>query len=109
MFLEPERTLARKLQEAVLTWRVEAALSKRQILERYLNIIELGDGVFGLRWVGCCGALIVGPNWVEQGLSQTAIIAKPFATSCSRTKRAITEHRNPFGLTGTVPQSLMAP
>jgi hypothetical protein len=48
VFLDPQRTLARKLQEAVLTWRLEATLSKRDILERYVNLIELGDGVHGV-------------------------------------------------------------
>ncbi|HEU5055612.1 MAG TPA: biosynthetic peptidoglycan transglycosylase [Kofleriaceae bacterium] len=48
VFLGPERTLARKLQEAVLTWRVEARLDKRLLLERYLDLIELGDGVRGV-------------------------------------------------------------
>lgn len=48
-FLTHRRTLDRKLQEAVLTWRLEDRLSKKQILERYLNIIELGPKVFGLR------------------------------------------------------------
>ncbi len=48
LFLSHRRTLARKLQEAVLTWRLEAHLSKAEILERYLNVIELGPGVFGL-------------------------------------------------------------
>jgi penicillin-binding protein 1A len=48
VFLSPRRTLARKLQEAVLTWRLETHLSKRLIIERYLNIIELGEGVFGV-------------------------------------------------------------
>ncbi len=47
-FLGPERTLARKLQEAVLTWRLEAHLGKRLILERYLNLIELGPDVHGI-------------------------------------------------------------
>ncbi len=48
-FLSRRRTLDRKLQEAVLTWRLEARLEKSQILERYLNIIELGPRVFGIR------------------------------------------------------------
>ncbi len=48
LFLSHRRTLARKVQEAVLTWRLEAHLRKEQILERYLNIIELGPGVFGI-------------------------------------------------------------
>ena len=48
VFLGPERTLARKLQEAVLTWRMEARLDKKVILERYLDLIELGEGVRGV-------------------------------------------------------------
>jgi len=48
VFLDPGRTFARKLEEAVLAWRLESRLDKREILEVYLNIIELGDGVFGL-------------------------------------------------------------
>lgn len=47
-FLTRDRSLARKLQEAVLTWRLEAHLGKRLILERYLNIIELGPGIHGV-------------------------------------------------------------
>ena len=48
VFLTREKTLARKFQEAVLTWRTEKILSKRRILELYLNIIELGPGIFGV-------------------------------------------------------------
>jgi len=48
VFLVHDRSLSRKLQEAILTWRLEAHLGKRLILERYLNIIELGDGIYGL-------------------------------------------------------------
>jgi len=47
-FLAQHRTLDRKIQEAILTWRLEARLAKKQILERYLNIIELGPHVFGI-------------------------------------------------------------
>ncbi|MGE0870969.1 MAG: transglycosylase domain-containing protein [Kofleriaceae bacterium] len=47
-FLSHRRTLDRKIQEAILTWRLEAKLGKRKILERYLNIIELGPHVFGI-------------------------------------------------------------
>lgn len=47
LFLSGERTLARKGQEFVLTWTLEALLSKRRILEIYLNHVEWGEGVFG--------------------------------------------------------------
>jgi membrane peptidoglycan carboxypeptidase len=46
--LTRRRTLARKLQEAVLTWRLEARLDKPTILARYLNVIELGPEVWGI-------------------------------------------------------------
>jgi len=48
-FLSQRRSFDRKLQEAILTWRLEARLDKKQILERYLNIIELGPKIWGLR------------------------------------------------------------
>ncbi|MDQ3370616.1 MAG: transglycosylase domain-containing protein, partial [Myxococcota bacterium] len=47
-FLTQRRSLDRKLQEAILTWRLEARLEKKQILERYLNVIELGPKIFGI-------------------------------------------------------------
>jgi Transglycosylase len=47
-FLSARRSFDRKLQEAILTWRLEARLDKPQILERYLNLIELGPRVHGL-------------------------------------------------------------
>ncbi|HEY0986354.1 MAG TPA: biosynthetic peptidoglycan transglycosylase, partial [Kofleriaceae bacterium] len=47
-FLSQRRSFDRKLQEAILTWRLEARLDKHQILERYLNIIELGPRIFGI-------------------------------------------------------------
>lgn len=46
--LTPERSVDRKVREAVLSVRMEDELSKRQILERYLNVIELGPGVHGI-------------------------------------------------------------
>lgn len=48
LWLGGERTLARKLQEAFLASRLEARLSKRDILELYLSIIELDVGVHGV-------------------------------------------------------------
>ena len=47
LFLSGERTLVRKAQEFVLTLMLEAMLSKRRILEIYLNSVEWGEGVFG--------------------------------------------------------------
>ena len=47
LFLSSERTPLRKAQEFVLTLVLEACLSKRRILEIYLNNVEWGEGLFG--------------------------------------------------------------
>ena len=47
MLLSGERNFARKAQEFVITLMLEAALSKRRILEIYLNNVEWGEGLFG--------------------------------------------------------------
>ncbi len=49
LFLTHRRTLARKLEEAVLTWRLHKLLSKDRLLELYLNVIELGPGILGVK------------------------------------------------------------
>jgi monofunctional biosynthetic peptidoglycan transglycosylase len=49
LYLSPSKNPVRKLREAIITWRMEKALSKKRILELYLNVAEWGDkGVFGI-------------------------------------------------------------
>jgi monofunctional biosynthetic peptidoglycan transglycosylase len=48
LFLSPSKNPIRKLKEAVLTWRLERNLSKKRIIEIYLNVAEWGDGLFGV-------------------------------------------------------------
>ena len=49
LFLSPNRTLARKLEETVLAWRLHNLLGKDRVLELYLNVIDLGPGIRGVR------------------------------------------------------------
>lgn len=49
LWLSGERTIGRKLEEAVLAWRLEQVLDKRRILELYLNLVELGPGTYGVQ------------------------------------------------------------
>ncbi len=48
LFLTPERSVHRKLREAFTAHRLETDLDKRRILELYLNVIQLGPGLWGL-------------------------------------------------------------
>jgi len=49
LFLTRDKQLGRKLQELAITFLLESALGKDRILEIYLNIIEWGPGLHGLR------------------------------------------------------------
>jgi len=48
IFLSPDQTLRRKLQEAVLAWRIEQVMTKAEILDLYLNRIYFGEGAYGI-------------------------------------------------------------
>ena len=47
LYLSPSRNPVRKIEELLIARRLEAELSKRRILELYLNVIEWGDGIWG--------------------------------------------------------------
>jgi monofunctional biosynthetic peptidoglycan transglycosylase len=48
LYLSPSKNPIRKIKEAIITWRMETLLSKKRILEIYLNVIEWGEGIFGI-------------------------------------------------------------
>ncbi|MCJ7832836.1 MAG: monofunctional biosynthetic peptidoglycan transglycosylase [Deltaproteobacteria bacterium] len=48
LYLTPAKNPLRKLKEAILTWRIERSLSKKRIIELYLNVVEWGEGIFGI-------------------------------------------------------------
>ncbi|MGZ3592424.1 MAG: monofunctional biosynthetic peptidoglycan transglycosylase [Syntrophales bacterium] len=48
LYLTPSKNPVRKIKEAILTWRLERNLSKKRIIELYLNCVEWGDGLFGI-------------------------------------------------------------
>jgi len=57
LYLSPSRNPLRKLRELLIAQRLEEHLSKKRLLEIYLNVAEWGDGVFGAeaaarRWFG---------------------------------------------------------
>lgn len=48
LYLSPDRSFVRKAQEFLTARRLEFFLSKDRILELYLNVVELGPGIFGV-------------------------------------------------------------
>jgi monofunctional biosynthetic peptidoglycan transglycosylase len=48
LYLTPSKNPLRKAKEAIITWRIERSLQKRRILELYLNVVEWGEGIFGI-------------------------------------------------------------
>ena len=78
VFCTPARTYLRKLVEAYYTMLIELLWGKDRILEVYLNVIELGDGVFGVEAAAqeyfSTSALQLSPG---QSASLTGIIPCP--------------------------------
>ena len=72
LWLSPSRSPWRKAKEAILTWQLERTLSKRRILELYLNVAEFGPGVFG---VGAASQRYFGRSAAELGPAEAASLA----------------------------------
>jgi membrane peptidoglycan carboxypeptidase len=49
LFLNKKKNLSRKLEELLLTWYLEKQLSKDEIIELYVNVVEFGPNLFGIR------------------------------------------------------------
>jgi monofunctional biosynthetic peptidoglycan transglycosylase len=48
LYLSREKTVVRKLREAMIAYQLERTLTKKRILELYLNVVELGPDVYGV-------------------------------------------------------------
>jgi penicillin-binding protein 1A len=72
LFLSPEQTLRRKLQEAGLAFRIEHLLTKDEILELYLNRIYFGGGAYG---VEAAAQTYFGKSATQLSLSEAALLA----------------------------------
>jgi len=72
LFLSPERTLARKLEEVVLALDIELRYSKPEILEMYLNTIYFGENAYG---VGRAAAVYFNKTPDKLNLSEAALLA----------------------------------
>ncbi|OAQ20851.1 Multimodular transpeptidase-transglycosylase [Thermosulfurimonas dismutans] len=72
LLLSRERTISRKIREAILAWQIDKALSKDEILNIYLNHIYLGAGAYG---VESAARTYFGKHVWELTLPEAALIA----------------------------------
>lgn len=70
--LTPERTLSRKIKEAILTIATEALYSKKQILEMYLNHIPYGGTAYGIE---AAASKYFGKSAKDLSLAQATLLA----------------------------------
>ena len=70
--LSDERSVDRKVKEAVLATRLEKELTKDQILERYLNLVYFGNGAYG---VGAAAETYFNVPLAQLGPGQAALLA----------------------------------
>ena len=71
MFLTQERTIKRKLREQILALKIETSFSKEEILEKYLNQIYFGNGVYGVK---AASEFFFGKPLSELNLAEIAMI-----------------------------------
>ena len=71
-FLSSEKTLSRKLYEALLAFKIEHSLTKDQILELYVNQIYLGQRAYGF---GAASQIYFGKALAQLSLGETALLA----------------------------------
>ncbi|MEB3212647.1 MAG: transglycosylase domain-containing protein, partial [Leptolyngbyaceae bacterium] len=95
VFLDQSPTLDRKFQEALLAKKIETDLTKEEILERYLNLVYLGSGAYG---ISDAAWIFFSKSVNELNLSEMATIAglapAPSAFSPLVNLEVATERRN---------------
>lgn len=88
LFLSTERSLVRKLKEYFLALRLERELSKNRIFHLYLNVIELGPGIFGVEAAARhYFGKSAGQLSLEDTVRLTAVIPKPLSENPTRQSR----------------------
>ena len=72
LYLSPTRSPTRKLSELIIARRLEAELTKSRIFELYLNVIEWGDGIYGIE---AASRTYFGTSAASLGAAESALLA----------------------------------
>ncbi len=109
VFLTPERTIARKLQEAILAVWLETRLGKNEILELYLNRVYFGAGTYGIE---AAAKRYFGKSARKVSVAEAALLAgllkAPSRYAPTRSPR-LAEERAAIVLTNMVDAKLLSP
>jgi monofunctional biosynthetic peptidoglycan transglycosylase len=91
LYLSNSRTILRKLHEIILAQKVERVLSKNKILEIYLNIIEFGPGIYGIK-AACYHYFKKNPSSIDprEGAFLAMLLPSPKRYYLSYKKRKLT-------------------
>ena len=87
LYLDPSRNFLRKGREVILTGALEAFQSKDRILEEYLNVVELGPGVFG---AGTAARMYFDREAERMTREQSALLAATLPAPLARNPAAST-------------------
>jgi monofunctional glycosyltransferase len=92
LFLSREKTLMRKMREAVSAVYLESLLSKDEILEWYVNLVPLGPGVFGVsqaseKYFGTKPVFLT----IEQAINLALVLPRPSNWSAGLRNERLTE------------------
>ena len=87
MFLSKERTMSRKIKEAILAIRLEKKLTKKQILELYLNQIYFGHGAYGVE--------IAARDYFNKGVSKLNLAESALLAGLPKAPNTYSPVRNP--------------
>lgn len=88
-YFSQERTLTRKVKEAILSYRLEKNYSKDEILEKYLNTIYLGDGTYGVE--------AASRNYFDKPASDLTLAESATLVGLVKAPEFYNPHRNPEG------------
>jgi monofunctional glycosyltransferase len=94
LFLSPQKTILRKIKEAIIARELERTLTKERILEIYLNIAEWGEGIFGAE--AAARAYFRKPAsalTVDEAAALTAVLPSPRRNSPRGENRFVTRRK----------------
>ncbi len=100
LFLTQERTVSRKIQEAILALWLEHKYSKNQILELYLNRVYFGSGAYGVE--------AAAQKYFGKGARQVTLAEAAMLAGLMKAPTKLAPNRNPVGATDRAAQVIAA-